>query len=75
MPQIQGQRTRIAKLYWRCFFWLGIFAVIFGTGMSTAYINQGVQAQTYLFGGFTTIALGFALMAAGVLVSKQIHAI
>ena len=53
-----------AMILWRVFFWLGIFALIAGVGISS------VSSQDFLFAGFAVIFSGFVLMAVGFLMSQ-----
>ena len=68
MFKTQGMSSRV-KILWRVLFWSGIFSIMAGTGLGTAYVNNIVQGQTYLVFGFAFIVLGIVLMATGYLVS------
>jgi 4-amino-4-deoxy-L-arabinose transferase-like glycosyltransferase len=68
MTKTQGTSLRV-KILWRALFWLGIFTIMIGTGLATAYVNNVVQGQAYLILGFAVIILGIALMATGYLIS------
>jgi prepilin signal peptidase PulO-like enzyme (type II secretory pathway) len=59
-----------AKVAWRVLFWSGIFVLIFGTGLITAYINNVLQSQIFQVLGFAVIIFGIVLMATGYLVSQ-----
>ena len=69
MPKNQ-ELSLTAKVIWRVLFCSGIFALLFGVGIATAYINNIVQSQIYEFIGFTVIFLGIVFMAIGYLVSE-----
>ena len=68
MFKTQGMSSRV-KILWRVLFWSGIFSIMTGTGLGTAYVNNIVQGQAYLVLGFAFIVLGIVLMATGYLVS------
>jgi predicted membrane channel-forming protein YqfA (hemolysin III family) len=70
MLKTQGMPLKV-RVLWRALFWSGIVALIIGTGLSTAYINDVVQSQVYLFLGFAVIIFGVALMTIGYLVSQE----
>jgi predicted membrane channel-forming protein YqfA (hemolysin III family) len=57
------------KILWRVLSCSGIFSIMAGTGLGTAYVNNIVQGQAYLVLGFAFIVLGIVLMATGYLVS------
>jgi predicted membrane channel-forming protein YqfA (hemolysin III family) len=53
------------KILWRTLFYSGIFAIIIGAGVASAYS----RSQNYLILGFVVIILGIGLMATGYLIS------
>jgi hypothetical protein len=67
LPMLE-RMTFAEKIVWRVLFWSGLFSMIAGTGFANSFINNAVQGQSYLIGGFAFIVLGIALVATGYLV-------